>query len=34
MEFHAKEQLPGLLDWMRQQMKACGGKTAMIGISG
>ena len=26
MEFHAKEQLPGLLDWMRQQMKACGGK--------
>ena len=20
MEFHAKEQLPGLLDWMRQQM--------------
>ena len=34
MEFHAKEQLPGLLDWMRQQMKACGGKTAVIGISG
>ena len=33
MEFHAKEQLPGLLDWMRQQMKACGGKTAVIGIS-
>ncbi len=32
MEFHAKEQLPGLLDWMRQQMKACGGKTAVIGI--
>ena len=29
MEFHAKEQLPGLLDWMRQQMKA-----AVIGISG
>lgn len=26
MEFHAKEQLPGLLDWMRQQMKACGRK--------
>ena len=34
MEFHAKEQLPGLLEWMRQQMKACGGKTAVIGISG
>ena len=34
MEFHVKEQLPGLLDWMRQQMKACGGKTAVIGISG
>ena len=34
MEFHAKEQLPGLLDWMRQQMKARGGKTAVIGISG
>lgn len=34
MEFHAKEQLPALLDWMRQQMKACGGKTAVIGISG
>ena len=34
MEFHAKEQLPGLLDWMRQQMKACGGKTAVFGISG
>lgn len=34
MEFNAKEQLPGLLDWMRQQMKNCGGKTAVIGISG
>ena len=34
MEFHAKEQLPGLLAWMRQQMTACGGKTAVIGISG
>ena len=34
MEFNAKEQLPGLIDWMRQQMKACGGKTAVIGISG
>ena len=34
MEFNAKEQLPGLLDWMRQQMKNCGGKTAVVGISG
>ena len=34
MEFNAKQQLPGLLDWMRQQMKNCGGKTAVIGISG
>ena len=33
-EFNAKQQLPGLLDWMRAQMKACGGKTAVIGISG
>ena len=34
MEFNAKEQLPGLIDWMRQQMKNCGGKTAVLGISG
>ena len=34
MEFNAKEQLPGLIEWMQQQMKACGGKTAVIGISG
>ena len=33
-EFIAMQQLPGLLDWMRAQMKACGGKTAVIGISG
>ena len=33
-DFNAKQQLPGLLDWMRAQMKACGGKTAVIGISG
>ena len=33
-EFNAKQQLAGLLDWMRAQMKACGGKTAVIGISG
>lgn len=34
MDFNAKEQLPGLIDWMRQQMKNCGGKTAVVGISG
>ena len=32
--FNAKEQLPGLLDWMRQRMKIAGGKTAVVGISG
>ena len=34
MEFNAKEQLPGLIDWMRARMTACGGKTAVVGISG
>lgn len=34
MEFNAKEQLPGLIQWMRDMMKNCGGKTAVIGISG
>lgn len=34
IEFDAAQQLPGLLDWMREQMKQCGGKTAVIGISG
>ena len=34
MNFDAKAHLPGLLDWMRQQMHACGGKTAVVGISG
>ena len=34
MEFNAKEQLPGLIEWMRERMAACGGKTAVIGISG
>ena len=34
MDFNAKQQLPGLLEWMRQQMQSCGGKTAVIGISG
>ncbi len=33
-EFNAKEQLPGLLDWMREQMSICGGKTAVVGVSG
>lgn len=32
--FDPKEQLPGLLDWMRAQMKACYGRTAVVGISG
>ncbi len=34
MAFNAKEQLPGLIKWMQEQMKACGGKTAVVGISG
>ena len=34
MEFNAKEQLNGLIEWMRERMAACGGKTAVIGISG
>lgn len=34
MEFNAKLQLAGLLEWMNEQMKNCGGKTAVIGISG
>lgn len=34
MEFNAKEQIPGLIAWMREQMKNCGGKTAVVGISG
>ncbi|MBE6989712.1 MAG: NAD(+) synthase [Ruminococcaceae bacterium] len=34
MEFNAKLQLAGLLEWMDRQMKSCGGQTAVIGISG
>ena len=34
MEFNAKLQLAGLLEWMDEQMKNCGGKTAVVGISG
>ena len=30
MEFNAKEQLTGLIEWMRQRMAACGGKTAVF----
>jgi len=34
MEFNAQQQLAGLLEWMDERMRACGGKTAVIGISG
>lgn len=34
MEFNSQKQLAGLLEWMDQQMTQCGGKTAVIGISG
>lgn len=34
MEFNAREQLNGLIAWMRQMMQNCGGKTAVVGISG
>lgn len=34
MEFRVQEQLAGVLEWMAQQMKACHGETAVIGISG
>lgn len=34
MEFNAKQQLEGLLAWMRERMLICHGKTAVIGISG
>lgn len=33
-DFDARAQLPGLLDWMRARMENCGGKTAVVGISG
>ncbi|MCR5824987.1 MAG: NAD(+) synthase [Oscillospiraceae bacterium] len=33
-DFDPKAQLPGLLDWMRAQMKNCHGTTAVVGISG
>ena len=34
MEFNPQKQLAGLLEWMDQQMTQCGGKPAVIGISG
>ena len=34
MEFTPQIQLAGLLEWMAEQMNACHGKTAVIGISG
>ncbi len=34
MDFNPRMQLAGLLEWMDQQMKNCGGRTAVIGISG
>ena len=34
MEFNPQTQLAGLLEWMAEQMTACHGKTAVIGISG
>ena len=34
MEFNPQIQLAGLLEWMAEQMNACRGKTAVIGISG
>ena len=34
MDFNPQMQLAGLLEWMHQQMNACHGKTAVIGISG
>ena len=34
MDFNPQMQLAGLLEWMAEQMAACHGKTAVIGISG
>ena len=34
MEFNAQKQLAGLLEWMDERMRGCGGKTAVIGVSG
>ena len=34
MDFNPQMQLAGLLEWMAEQMAACRGKTAVIGISG
>ena len=32
--FNVQLQLAGVLEWMSQQMAGCGGKTAVVGISG
>ena len=32
--FNVQLQLAGVLEWMSQQLAGCGGKTAVIGISG
>ena len=32
--FNVQLQLAGVLEWMSKQMAGCGGKTAVIGISG
>jgi NAD+ synthase len=32
--FNAEKEVKNLIAWMQQQMKDCGGKTAVIGISG
>ena len=34
MDFNPQLQLAGLLEWMDTQLKACHGRTAVIGISG
>ena len=34
MDFNPQLQLAGLLEWMDAQLKACHGRTAVIGISG
>jgi len=34
VSFDAKEQVKGLTAWMQEQMRVCGGRTAVIGISG
>ena len=33
-DFKAADHIPALLDWMRAQMKGCGGKTASLSDHG